>query len=185
MSNSLPDLRAQINFRTEDNGEEVLWAEQVGPGSFRVLSVPVFAYGISRGTTVLAKPKDPEGHLAIVNVKEPSPGATFRVYLPTARSVKDFYVSGLLPIAESKRLDIGPATFLEPKVLAVHLADRARWQSVASVLDEMASSRQIDFWELGDPDLSPQTDPGNSTRQPWRLVHPPPGDPFSEAFRED
>jgi hypothetical protein len=41
MIDEVSGLRAQVSFRTDDNGEEFLWAEPVRPGTFRVLSVGV------------------------------------------------------------------------------------------------------------------------------------------------
>lgn len=184
MKDELPELRALVCFRTDDNGEEHLWAEAVRETAYQVLSVPVFSYGVSRGTVVMAEPGK-AGALAFARVEKDSAGATVRVYLDGQRSVRDFYLTRLLPLLERQELDVGPATFLEPKVLAMHVTDRTQWQSVASVLDGLAASGDISFWELGDPDLSPQAGgDADSRRARWKLVHPPPGDPLSEARQE-
>ena len=43
-----PDLRALIGVLSSDSGVEFLWGERVGELDYRLLSVPAFAYGISR-----------------------------------------------------------------------------------------------------------------------------------------
>lgn len=183
-------LRTQIRALTEDNGEEWMWAEPVEPGGYRLLSVPVFAYGLSRGTIVDGEASGEDGALTVARVRTPSPGATMRIYLADDTKAGDFYSGAFISAAAQRGLSVGPATLLEPSVIALHIRDRGAWQAVAKLMDGIVSNGQAKFWELGDPDESPSTDDSEtrtkevSTRAKWRLVHPPPGDPLSLARRE-
>jgi hypothetical protein len=186
MTDPIPELRVQLCALTEDNGEEWLWAEPVEGGAYRVLSVPVFAYNVSRGTVVTAEMAAVAQGLRITGVRSTSDGATARVYLAEGMMAREFYTGAFVPAAERCGLQIGPATLLEPTVVALHIRERESWRPVAQLLDQVVAAGHASFWELGDPDASPPADDASevSERPRWRLVHPPPGDPIASARRE-
>lgn len=175
MSTALPGLRTLIRVPSSDNGTEILWAESLEGGTYRLLSVPVFAYGISRGAVVLAT-VDVVG-VRLERVVEESPGATLRVYTQEPHLATWLYQDKILPVAAALGLGIGPATLFDPEVVAIHVQSRPQWQAVGRVLDTVVANGMARFWELGDPNLQTRSEePGSSNTDPWQLVHPPPDD---------
>src|SRR4051812_48554299 len=96
-----------VEIPTNDGGTEVLWAEATGE-NLEISSVPVFVYGISRGTKVAASAHGDRRRM--IRVLEQSSGATIRCYLPHDAKAADTYETKILPAAGSAGLRIGPAT---------------------------------------------------------------------------
>lgn len=172
---SLPDLRALIRVPSSDNGVEFLWGERVGGLDYRLLSVPVFAYGLSRGAIVRIRPHEATGELLFDRIVGDSEGGTVRLYLNEGYTASDIHEQHVLKLAASRGLGIGPATILPPEVIAIHVHSRDDLEQVGLALDELVSSGYGRFWELGDPDLQPSGDSDDVTySEAWQLVHPPP-----------
>jgi len=159
-----------LEIPTSDNGTEVLWADVLG-GVVHVVSVPVFAYGVSRDAVISAQSHG--DRLRLVRVLRPSPGATVRIYVAQDAKASDVYTQRILPDAREKGFRIGPATFLDPEIVAFHVADRAELSPVTAHLDGLAREGVLRFWELGDPPMSDDgnADDDDSSTKPWELVH--------------
>lgn len=157
-------------------GIEVLRAVPTADGAYLVLSVPVFVYGISRGSVVAAH-SGQRGRLQFAGIRRISPGATIRAWVSpttTPKHVDDDYFKG--PIA--RKLGLGPATLFEPTTVAVHLSDRARMKDATRYLDGLIRLGVLTAWEFGDPG-APATADAQSLVVPWEVVHPPASDSFA------
>jgi hypothetical protein len=157
-----------LEVPVSDNGTEVLWAETV-KGATRVVSVPVFAYGISRGAIISAKPE--ANRLRIVTVVRPSQGATIRAYVNSSIRASDLYLNYIFPVARDSNVRVGPATFFDPEIVAFHLANRSDVGRVTPYLDDLARKEILRFWELGDPQAANDEKPDESAGEQWELVH--------------
>lgn len=152
-------------------GVEVVRVAAAPEGGWRILSVPVRAYGLSRGTRVAADVADGL-RLRIADVLAASPGATVRCTVSstcTTRQLDEEWVrEGAGP-----RLGLGPVSIVEPETVAIHVADRAMLPRVAAYLDRLILAGVLRTWEYGDPGAPPH---GTTTRVdtgPLELVHPP------------
>lgn len=76
----------QMQVHVQDNGCEVLWGESTGE-FYRVMSVPVFAYDLSRGTIVSASFHD--DRLQLTKVINASAAGTIRCYLERSSRIDD------------------------------------------------------------------------------------------------
>lgn len=165
------DLR-MIEVPTVDNGLEVLWAEELN-GLYRVLSVPVFAYDLSRGAQVATHGGTNRLKLAVVVA--PSTGATVRCYVPNESAAHDVHIGRILPDAERYGLCVGPATVFDPDIIAIHIGDREQVARVGTYLDTLVGQGVLRFWELGDPaPKAEEVGTNYSAAEPWELVHPLP-----------
>jgi hypothetical protein len=171
---SLNDRR-MVTVSAPDNGCEVIWAEHVSKDRYRVLSVPVFAYGISRGTTLVAKEQINGDQLNLERIVHPSEGATIRCYVREGLLASKVYLEQMVPSGSKMGLEFGPATFFDPEIVAFHVHSRRRWQDVGRYCDELVRKQVLKFWELGDPDADGVADE-QSVVEPWVVVHQPPGD---------
>lgn len=180
------DLRVQVRCSTSDNGEEILWAEPIATGLYRILSVPVFVYGVSRESVVEVRaPGAPTETLVASRVAQESPSATVRLYADDRCKAGTLYREEVAGRARKLGVRVGPATILDPGIVAINVAVRSEWRLLARVLDDLVATKHARFWELGDPDLSPVVEEVvEYVRSPWRLVHPPPGDLVSTAIEE-
>ena len=159
-----------VEVPESDHGIEVVRATRVTEGGYRVLSVPVFLYGLSRGAVVDAEP-GPRGRLQFRRIRHASPGATVRCHVSpatTARQVYEDHLDGTF----ARRLGLGPVSLFDPAIIAVHVRDRGRLPAVAEYLDRLVLEGLLRSWELADPGapVGAQADP---EAQPWELVHPP------------
>jgi uncharacterized protein DUF4265 len=170
------DTLTQVWFRAADGHREVLWAD-AHHGHYRVLNVPVWLYGISVGTVVGATAG--ERWKEFSEVITPSTGGTVRLFVPDEAPLTPasrFYLEQMLPECRERRLPIGPATFFDPLVVAVHIRDRSQWdQTYARYLDELVDRGSIRFWEVGDPDPYPP-EKSDEIVTDSELVHPRPTD---------
>lgn len=133
--------------------QEALWVEPVGAGDYRVLNPPVWTYGVSVGSVVQASERS-DGFLAFQRLVRASDGATVRVIAPDGIPARDVYLSRLIPAAQALGLDIGPATFFNPRLAAVHVQRRAEWwPEVGKFLDGLVRDGTIEQWEVADPDV--------------------------------
>jgi hypothetical protein len=165
-------------FTSPEGRQEALWVEELDRNRFRVLSVPVWAYGISVGTVVDATDVS-QSELSFGAVLRESHGGTVRVLFPSGTTASTAYLERLLPEAESRQLHIGPSTFFDPRVVAINLHRRdSWWPRVGTWLEELKKAGVIEQWEVADPDEYAAEHGGGSVastgsgRQP--LVHPLP-----------
>jgi len=176
------DTWHQMLLVSPEGREEVLWVAQVGQNTFRVLSVPVWIYGLSVGSVVEASHQAQSGSpLKFGRLLRESPGGTVRFIVPTGVRASDIYLSRVIPDAKRLGLYIGPATFYNPRLVAVHVHDRRKWwPEVGGYLDGLVQEGVLEQWEVGDPDqyaadheesTLEKVEPGSSV-----LVHPLPVD---------
>lgn len=131
---------------------EALWVERVSVDSYRLLSVPVWVYGLSRGTLVACRPSDGDD-LVFARVLRESPGATVRFIVPEDRKASAVYLSEVLPRAGAEGMFVGPATFFNPRLVAMNIHTRADWwPTVGTFLDALVEQGVLEQWEVADPD---------------------------------
>jgi Domain of unknown function (DUF4265) len=159
-----------VEVPESDHGIEVVRAAPVMEGGYLVLSVPVFLYGLSRGTVIDAEP-GPRGRLQFRRIRHVSPGATVRCYVSpatTARHVYEDHLGG----PRAQRLGLRPVSLFDPDIVAVHVRDRRQLAAVGAYLDNLVLQGVLRFWEPADPGAR-KSDEGETGGQPWELVHPP------------
>lgn len=129
----------QMLFIAPERREELLWVEREGPDRYRVLNVPVWVYGISLGSRVAAvSPPEDGSNLRYSHVLATSTGATLRFVVPAEARASNVYLDHVLPRARQRDLLVGPATFLDPRLVAFHVHQRSAWRLQASkLLDEL------------------------------------------------
>ena len=163
-----------VELPESDNGIEVVRATLDAEGGYRVLSVPVFVFGLSRGAVVDAEP-GPRGRLRFRRVRRASRGATVRCYVSPARTARRVYEERLEgPMG--RRLGLGPVSVFEPDIVAVHVQDRGQLPAVAEYLDQLVLDGTLRLWEPADPG-APAGPEDAVEEQPWELVHPPAAEP--------
>jgi hypothetical protein len=167
--------RRMVTVPAPDNGNEVVWAEYQSKDLYRVLSVPVFAYGISRGTQLAVHEQLDGDRLLLDRIVEPSMGATVRCYVNDRAIASRVYLEQMVPFGIKNGIAFGPATFFDPEIVAIHIHSRANWQAVGRYCDELTRMQILKFWELADPDGGVATDE-QCTVEPWVVIHQPPGD---------
>src|ERR1700722_6661868 len=107
-----------------DGRIEVLWVEQESaPDTYRVLNTPVWMYGVSVGTVVYGLPGESE-YLRFGRVIRDSPGATVRLAVPVGATASQVYLGRIVPDTKRLGIDIGPATFFDPGIVAIHVGER-------------------------------------------------------------
>jgi hypothetical protein len=165
----------QMRFRATDGHTEVLWVAPARGGAFRVLNVPVWLYGISVGTLVSAQEGD--RWLEYESTVLSSPGATIRVYLPPNADqmpASRVYLERVFPDCTERNLAIGPATFFDPRVVAIHLQRREEWDTeAAAYFNELVDQGIAELWEIADPDMYPPEE-AEVEEFDGILVHPRP-----------
>ena len=151
----------QMRFRAADGHTEVLWVAPAAEGAYRVLNVPVWLYGISVGTVVRAHEGD--CWLEYESTVLPSSGATIRVYLPPDADpmpASRVYLERIFPDCTERALAIGPATFFDPLLVAIHLQRREEWDNdAADYFNELVDQGTAQLWEIADPDMYPPDEP--------------------------
>ena len=143
----------QMIFVSPEGRQEALWVEPVTGGAYRVLSPPVWMYGISMGSLVRAS-EGPNGLLAFEELVTPSEGGTVRVVVaPEGLPASELYLTRLVPAAQARGLSIGPATFFNPRLVVINVRKRAQWwPEVGELLDSLVRDGTIEQWEVADPD---------------------------------
>lgn len=168
-------------FVSPEGREEALWVEQQSANTYRVLSVPVWLYGVSVGSIVEGESGD-EAQLKFRRVVRDSPGGTVRFIVPSGGAkASELYLTRVIPDAKRLGLYIGPATFFNPRLVAVHVHERARWwPEVGGYFDQLVNEGVLEQWEVADPDqyaadhdeeTIEKVEPGGKV-----LVHPLPAD---------
>jgi hypothetical protein len=170
----------QMLFASPEGREEALWVEEHGRNAtYRVLSVPVWIYGISVGTIVEAEPASGP-QLTFRRVVRDSPGGTVRFIVPQGRVASKVYLARVLADAKRLGLYVGPATFFNPRLVAMHVHERKRWwPEVGSYLDTLVKESVLEQWEVGDPDKyagEHRDDHDSMPRTGTVLMHPLPVD---------
>ena len=168
------DQWQQMRFYASDGHAEVLWVRPEAD-TYHVLNVPGWLYGVSVGSRV-------RGHLGerwleFDEVVETSSGATVRLYIPAEAQITPasrLYLERILPDCRVLRLCIGPATFFDPQVVAIHVRDRNDWNTrFADYLNGLIDEGLLQLWEVGDPDAYPLDEPEEAGEY-GELVHPRP-----------
>lgn len=141
-----------MQFASPEGRRESLWVEELGLSTYRVLSVPVWVYGISVGSVVVASPAS-DDPLIFDHLSRASAGGTVRLLVRAGRLASEFYRTRVIPDAMRQGLSIGPATFFDPRVVAVHVREREKWwPDVGTYLDGLVSEGALEQWEVADPD---------------------------------
>jgi len=173
-------------FSAPERREELLWVEREGPDRYRVLSVPVWVYGVSLGTRVAAVSQPEDGpNLRFSHVLAASAGATIRFVVPAKTQASRVYLDQVLPRARQRDFHVGPATFLDPRLVAFHVHERSAWRlQAAKLLDELVNAKVVKAWEVGDPDAYPETEEGSDEDEGKGslLTHPLPVDGESGQY---
>ena len=179
MSDSGTNAWRQMLFAAPESRRESLWVEELSGGTYRLLSVPVWAYGLSVGTVVAAEQPGADP-LRFAYVLRPSGGGTIRFIAPQGNLASELYKSRIVPDARRLGLFIGPATFFDPRLVAVHVRDRATWwPEVGGYFDRLVTEGVVEGWEVGDPDeyaADHADDSELSAKTRDVLVHPLPID---------
>lgn len=151
MTEKVPQLM-QVRCVDPDGRFEVIWVEEKGDGLSVVMNVPVYLYGLSLGSIIrCVASKDPL--FTFDRVIQNSPGGTVRIIVPGGQMAGEWYLKYLLPAASERQLAVGPATFYDPRMVAVHVQRRSDlWESVGSYLTDLVEQGVIEKWEAGDPE---------------------------------
>jgi len=172
----------QMRFVAADGHAEVLWV-QPDDGAYRVLNVPVWQYGLSVGSRV--KGRRGERWLEFDGLVEKSSGATVRIYIPADAPISPasrLYLERVIPDCRQRRIGIGPATFFDPQVVAIHVRARTDWNTrFADYLSELAEHGMPQLWEVGDPDAYPPDEP-EEPGDHSDLIHPRPTPDRTESI---
>jgi len=149
-----------MTFLDPDGLREVLWVERVHDDAFLVLNVPVFVFGVSLGTVVQgmnatrrAADKQPV-ELRVRRVLRASVGGTVRVIVPAGMLASHWYTAHFLPhVRQRGRLRVGPATFFDPRMVAIHVKQRHQvWGALAGYMSDALDRGVIQQWTAADPE---------------------------------
>lgn len=179
MSQSREQDWRQIRFVSPEGRVEVLWAESAADSAstYRILNAPVWVYNISIGTIVEGRGPD-DRILDFVHVLDRSAGGTVRIIaLREGAEASRLYLERILADCQRRGIPVGPATFFNPRLVAIHVPD---WQrshdALFEYLEELAAAGDIQEWESADP-AEPSDEPPEPARPGPALVHPRPTPP--------
>lgn len=160
----------QVDFTSPEGRKERLWAESIGTDQARILSVPVWIYGVSVGSIV-------HTGTTPARVTRTSPGATLRFLVAEGMSGKHVYLTRVVPDLRERNWGIGPATFFGPRLVALNVHTRASWwPEIGGYLDGLRSAGMLEQWEAGDPDQDADQESAMESSTESILVHPLPVD---------
>jgi hypothetical protein len=128
---------------------EWLWVAKTGQREFRVLTVPIWVYGISVGTLVTGRIVGSRLHFN--DLAEPSPGGTCRILTQAGQVASELYLNIVGPKLAAEGVSVGPASFYDPAIVGVHFKNRARVEMLRAVLNEFEADSAFETWELADP----------------------------------
>lgn len=162
-------------FAAPRGHREVLWVAPIHVDRFSVLNVPVWLYGVSVGAVVHAV-RDGSGLLHFERVVEPSVGGTIRVMVPHGGLASRTYLDVIGPTAARAGISVGPATFFDPLIVALHISRRVDTVSaIGDVLGPLREQGVIRGWEIADPsDDEDEEEEGELSKEAGELVHPKP-----------
>jgi hypothetical protein len=165
----------QMRFIAADGRREVLWVEPESESIYRVLNVPVWQYGLSVGTRVKGRPGD--RWIEFDGVLEDSTGATVRLYISAEAPIlpaSRLYLERILRDCGERGLGIGPATFFDPALVAIHVHERSDWNTlIADYLNALVNEGFVQLWQVGDPNEYP-SDEVEEAGEHTELIHPRP-----------
>lgn len=171
-----------MRFVSPEGRGEVLWVESQDNGAWRVINVPVWIYGISLGSLVSGK-TGLDGFFEYDKFIEPAPGGTVRCIVPKGGLASRVYLERIVVDATKLGMGIGPSTFLDPRMVAIHLHVKDSWTVFGKYLDGLVTEGVLQEWEVGDPDEhAEEYDP---TPVPWNgrvLVHQEPNTYIAHHF---
>ena len=176
-------MRHQMRFISPEGRGEIVWVEEQSANAFRVLNVPVWIYGISLGTLVEGKWNG--ALLSYSRLLEPSPGGTVRCIVPKGGLASRTYLDRIVGDAGKLGVGIGPSTFLDPRMVAIHLHVKDTWwPQFGGYLNKLVEEGVLQEWEVGDPDEYAD-DHASEPATGWTgrdLVHPEPDTDVSRHF---
>lgn len=171
----------QIDFFSPEGRCERLWAQTTSHETACVLSVPVWIYGISRGTIVRYRRDDKRTFSS--GVQRESDGGTIRFLASEGLTGKAVYLTRVVPTFQKQNLGVGPATFLGPRFVAMNVHKKATWwPQIGSYLEKLSSDGIIETWEASDPDQDADA-PTTPSEDPERVfIHQLPIDNTDMSF---
>lgn len=182
MSDHTSNVWEQMTFGAPHGRREVLWVEPQANGLYRVLNVPVWLYGISVGTLVDGT-CETNGVLRFKQIVEPAPGGTVRVIVSEGPASK-VYLDHIGPEAAERGIGVGPATFFDPLIVAIHVHRKSQWwPDLGAYLNELIERELIGQWEVGDPDEFAEEPYEEADFADSELVHPRPTSERAQYFR--
>ena len=141
----------QLSVRGGFGETEVLWAVEAGEDLWRVLSPPVFAYGLSRDAIMGGTPNEDGVVLNPIHV-ERSPGATIRLVTNAPIRASALYRDRVVPELRDRGVRVGPATFFDPRMVSIHVPSfETQEAAVWAYFDELERTGAINLWDLADP----------------------------------
>jgi hypothetical protein len=165
-----------MRFVSPEGRVEILWVDPVSdvPSTYRNLNVPVWVYDISVGTVVEGRSGE-TGYIEFVRVVKEALGGTVRVITASDdRMASHLYLDRILADCQERRIMIGPATFFDPAMVAIHVQDWEQYhEPLLAYLDELRAAGEIQEYEVGDP-AEPSDEPQEPARTGSDLIHPPP-----------
>jgi hypothetical protein len=174
----------KMRFISPEGRGEVMWVEPIDTSAARVLNVPVWIYGISLGSVVTGTPGR-DGISEFKALVEPSPGGTVRCIVPKGSIASQVYLTRIIPDARELGVAIGPSTFLDPRMVAIHLHVKDLWwPQFGEYLNRLVDEGVLQQWEAGDPDEFADERADQPSVQ-WTgrdLVHPRPDTDVQHHF---
>jgi hypothetical protein len=175
-------VRQRMRFISPEGRGEVVWVERQPSQYFRVCNVPAWMYGLSLGALVSGRQGAGE-ILEYEALVEPSIGGTVRCVVPKGNVASHVYLERIVSDARKRGYAIGPSTFVDPRMVAIHLHARDSWPIVGQYLDGLVTEGIIQYWEVGDPDQEREAD--DPPTIPWTgrdMIHPEPTSDVAHLF---
>lgn len=163
-----------MTFMAPFGSRETLWVKREASGNYRVQNVPVWIYGISVGALVRGTHTNGD-EMVFAGIVAPALGATVRVMVPASRRASELYLTRIVGDANERGILLGPATFFDPSVVAIHLQRREEWwPKFGNYLNMLQAEGAVEDWEVGDPDAYSNEPVETADLSNDLLVHPKP-----------
>src|SRR5262249_6846113 len=149
--------QVKVQMSDDHGNTETLWADPVGPDLYRLDNTPWYAYRVSCGDIVEARPEEPDGHPIFVRVVEKAGFPTVRVILKTPADKAPQSQAVLDHLVQMGCTYEGA----NPGYLAIDIPPAVDLEAVREYLISTGHE-----WEHADPkyeDLFPEPEPGRST----------------------
>lgn len=142
-------LRIPLERTDDEPGplEDMVWAEPLGSGRYRLESCPFFAGGLSRNDVIQADVPPGQGPPVLAEVVEKGGHRTLRLSLAAAVELASPQVQQILE--RLSELGCGHE-LLRPRLAAVDLPPEAELPAVAELLQRAAQDGVL-RWEWADP----------------------------------
>ena len=140
-----------------DDGVENIWVERLGGDRFRVLTIPFWAYNLSRDDIVECRPDEDGIGLFVERVLGKSGNRTVRVAFKGPQKINH-------PAAVALREDLRRRGLLfevfSPRVISVNVPSEAEYKALLERLETIPSDAEM-IWEDGDPNPGKAMDGGD------------------------